>query len=94
MKIIIFSHKIKRLIKRNIQFHNHMKPPPKGTYGEMKTLYMLNTTLLHTIWDVLVFLKLSVMCHLMFVHTCMLIFIFSSVWVAEWPPFGKSCSLG
>ena len=27
--------------------------------------------------------------HFMYVHI-----IFSSVWVAQWPPFGKSCSLG
>ena len=27
--------------------------------------------------------RVSVMFHFMFVHT------FSSVWVAEWPPFGK-----
>ena len=29
--------------------------------------------------------RLSVMFHFMFVH-----YTFSSVWVAEWPPFGKS----
>ena len=28
--------------------------------------------------------RVSVMFHLMFVH-----YTFSSVWVAEWPPFGK-----
>ena len=28
--------------------------------------------------------RFSVMFHLMFVH-----YTFSSVWVAEWPPFGK-----
>ena len=29
-------------------------------------------------------LRFSVMFHFMFVH-----YTFSSVWVAEWPPFGK-----
>ena len=29
--------------------------------------------------------RISVMFHLMFFH-----YTFSSVWVAEWPPFGKS----
>ena len=28
--------------------------------------------------------RVSVMFHFMFIH-----YIFSSVWVAEWPPFGK-----
>ena len=32
--------------------------------------------------------RVSVMFHLMFVH-----YTFSSVWVAEWPPFGNSCPL-
>ena len=33
--------------------------------------------------------RVSVMFHLMFVH-----YTFSSVWVAEWPPFGNSCTHG
>ena len=33
--------------------------------------------------------RVSVMFHFMFVH-----YTFSSVCVAEWPPFGKSCPLG
>ena len=33
--------------------------------------------------------RVSVVFHLMFVH-----YTFSSVWVAEWPPFGNSCPLG
>ena len=33
--------------------------------------------------------RVSVMFHLMFVH-----YTFSSVWVAEWPPFGKLLPLG
>ena len=28
--------------------------------------------------------RVSVMCHLIFVH-----YTFSSIWIAEWPPFGK-----
>ena len=37
-------------------------------------------------WSLLVFfgVYVSVMFHFMFVH-----YTFSSVWVAEWPPFGK-----
>ena len=33
--------------------------------------------------------RFSIMFHFMFVH-----YTFSSVWVAEWPPFGNSCPLG
>ena len=32
--------------------------------------------------------RVSVMFHLMFVH-----YTISSVWVAEWPPFGNGCQL-
>ena len=53
------------------------------------SLYFLVTEFLHPIHSDVVSVscfgvRVSVMFHFMFVH-----YTFSSVWVAEWPPFGK-----
>ena len=51
-------------------------------------IYERNNNLKITISDVVSIscfgVRVSVMFHFMFVH-----YTFSSVWVAEWPPFGK-----
>ena len=61
---------------------------PSMKYGLVPSLVVFGNDPRHSLSDVVSVscfgVRFSVMFHFMFVH-----YTFSSVWVAEWPPFGK-----